>query len=179
MNTTRIFIPALLLTACGGGFTSDLEAERRASTLSVFEAVDLCESASKHISSLYESPEWVEYFCTTSSVNYWVLDESSSAMSRSSCEAGVFECTGSSELYGETYASLTDCTEIDDYDYEDCPATVAEIEACVDEYRDATAVWVEEVTCDVASNWRPSRQLSSRCQVLIEQTDCDVFFFGD
>lgn len=180
MKTNALTFSLLLLTACDGGFTSDLKADRRISTLSEYEAVGLCESIASHISTLKTSQEWIEYGCASVAVSDYVYGGCEDERAcRQDCNDARFECEGDSDLYGLTYRDFIDCGEIDDYDYEDCGATVSELEACVDEYREAMMIWAEETTCEVGGNWRPSRQLSGGCQAMIQESDCGVFIYGD
>lgn len=98
---------------------------------------------------------------------------------RRACEDASYTCTGDRENYGKVFSDFIDCGEIDDYDYEDCDATVAEIETCVDEFREASLTWADEISCGVGPNWRPSRQLSPSCAALVDDYDCGVFIWGD
>ena len=180
MNAARILVPTLFLTACGGGFSSDLETDRRVSTLSEYEAISLCQSATEHVSSAMEAAQWTDYLCTSVAVGEYVTNEfDARSDARRDCDQATYECTGSREIYGRTFRDFVDCSEIEDYDYEDCPATVRELETCIEEFREASPQWAEEIACDVGPDWRPSRVLSAACAALVDDSDCGVFLFGE
>lgn len=183
MNKTALPLTALFAaaaTGCGGGFTTDLDPGRRVSTLSPYEAVGFCESAAEHISDAMGSEEWIQYLCTNYSAAefLWSCDGSWSDC-KSYCNEVAYECTGDSENYGKTFRDFADCAGIDDYDYEDCGATVEQVEACVDEYKAAVKKWKDEVSCNADQGQRPSKQLSAACLNLLDDYDCRALIFGD
>jgi len=179
MKKTALILTTLLLGACGGGI-SGLEAERRVSTLTEYEAAGLCESVNDYISTAMDSESWVKYACTQGALNTHISDGCDDLSScRSACEDMSYECQGSRDNYGKTFRDFSDCGEVDDYDIEDCRATVAEVEACAGELREASLGWSEEVSCNVDREWRPSRRLSAGCASMLDDYDCNALFFGD
>ena len=135
MKTTFVALACLLGSACG--FSSGLDPETEGKDLSEKETKAFCEAQRDYMEGVLSEEDAKNFACHLGAMIATALSGGDKAM----CEEKVEECLDEEPEEAEE----TECPDVVD---EDCEATVAEMEACVEERAEAIKKLAEEITCD-------------------------------
>lgn len=131
---------ALALAACkapGPAFDSGLPPGKQADALTPAEQVQLCEAQDAHAQGLIDDVQLEAAICTIYAIGFALADDQSVA----ACVRVRDACVAEPDAPGEGTCDLG-------IDWTRCTATVAELEACYDEYGRASAAQLRSYSCD-------------------------------
>jgi hypothetical protein len=145
--TITVLALASTTPGCGGsGIDSGVPADRPVSELSPGEADQLCRAISSYVADNLSVSEQRRAECTISALG--------TATTASACQTAVAECIATPD---PTPPVSIECTDIGTTA---CPATVGEIEACLEQRVDIYSGRMAEVQCSAAGNLETLTRLS-------------------
>lgn len=152
MSTPRALLPALVLACAALGCKADepsidsgVDGGKQADQLDPTEQAQLCEAATAYGEQVITEAELKRSLCTAQAIAFALLQDGSvetCVLLRDGCLDAPEETTGGTEMCDLGI------------DWANCTATVAEIEACYEEYTKQSDAALGSLSCDKMAEYK-------------------------